>query len=226
MIQVASIIDGATRPVHPAPPAIQHLFTPVFHAPSTFMGYPDVTSFLQAWLPIVFMGVLVIGVFALMRFMPRTRPAEIKPDSAPPIALGRHRRRRGGQGGAARGRRLPARPRALPRSRREGAEGHPAPRAAGHRQDAAGQGRRARVGRHLLRPVGGLVRRDVRRRRRRPDPPPVQIRAQEGARDRVHRRARRGRRPPRLRRLAASATRRSTSCWSRWTASRRARTSS
>ena len=85
MIQVASIIDGLPdRP--PASPRHSHLFTPVFHAPSTFMGYPDVTSFLQAWLPIVFMGALVIGVFALMRFMPRTRPAEIKPDSAPPIA--------------------------------------------------------------------------------------------------------------------------------------------
>ena len=44
-----------------------------------------VTSFLQAWLPIVFMGALVIGVFALMRFMPRTRPEQIKPDSAPSI---------------------------------------------------------------------------------------------------------------------------------------------
>jgi cell division protease FtsH len=33
----------------------------------------------------VFMGALVIGVFALMRFMPRTRPEQIKPDSAPSI---------------------------------------------------------------------------------------------------------------------------------------------
>ena len=58
---------------------------PVFHAPSTFLGYPDLTSFLQAWLPIVFMGALVIGVFALMRFMPRTRPEKIRPDDAPSI---------------------------------------------------------------------------------------------------------------------------------------------
>ena len=43
------------------------------------------TSFLQAWLPIFFMGALVIGVFALMRFMPRTRPPQIKPESAPSI---------------------------------------------------------------------------------------------------------------------------------------------
>ena len=31
------------------------------------------------------MGLLVIAVFALMRYMPRTRPAQIKPDAAPPI---------------------------------------------------------------------------------------------------------------------------------------------
>ncbi len=31
------------------------------------------------------MGLLVVAVFALMRFMPRTRPAEIKPDASPSI---------------------------------------------------------------------------------------------------------------------------------------------
>ena len=56
-----------------------------FHAPSTILGYPDLQSFLQAWLPIIFMGLLVVGVFALMRFMPRTRPEQIKPDAAPSI---------------------------------------------------------------------------------------------------------------------------------------------
>jgi cell division protease FtsH len=50
-----------------------------------FLGYPDVTSWLQAWLPIIFMGLLVVGVFALMRLMPRTRPQQIKPDSSPAI---------------------------------------------------------------------------------------------------------------------------------------------
>ena len=44
--------------------------------------------------------------------------------------LGRHRRLRRGQGGAARGRRLPARPQALPRLGAEVPEGHPALRAA------------------------------------------------------------------------------------------------
>jgi len=50
-----------------------------------FLGYPDVTSWLQAWLPIIFMGLLVMAVFVLIRFMPRTRPQQIKPDSAPSI---------------------------------------------------------------------------------------------------------------------------------------------
>src|SRR5689334_13512481 len=83
MIKAATFIGGGVQTTagsHHVP----HPF-PGIHAPSTFMGYPDVTSFLQAWLPIVFMGALVIGVFALMRFMPRTRPEKIKPDSAPSI---------------------------------------------------------------------------------------------------------------------------------------------
>jgi cell division protease FtsH len=56
-----------------------------YHAPSTFLGYPDVTSFLQGWLPIILMGLLVFAVFKLMRNMPRTKPVEIKPEAAPTI---------------------------------------------------------------------------------------------------------------------------------------------
>ena len=61
-------------------------------------------------------------------------------------------------------------------------EGDPAARPARHRQDAARQGRRARVGRELLRPVGGVVRRDVRRPRRGAHPAAVPRGAQERAR--------------------------------------------
>src|SRR5437016_156 len=50
-----------------------------------FLGYPDAYSWLHDWLPIIFMGLLVVGVFALFRFMPRTRPSQIKPDAAPSI---------------------------------------------------------------------------------------------------------------------------------------------
>src|SRR5918912_2198038 len=67
------------------PATIVRHAVPVFQAPSTFLGYPDVGAWLQAWLPIIFMGLLVIGIFSLMRFMPRTRPGQIKPDSAPSI---------------------------------------------------------------------------------------------------------------------------------------------
>jgi cell division protease FtsH len=53
--------------------------------PLAFLGSYSFTDWLQTWLPIIFMGLLVVGVFALMRFMPRTRPQQIKPDAAPPI---------------------------------------------------------------------------------------------------------------------------------------------
>ena len=112
--------------------------------------------------------------------------------------LGRDRRRRRGQGRAARGRRLPARSRALREARRARAEGRPAARPARHRQDAARQGRRARVRRAVLLAVGGVVRRDVRRPRRRAHPAPVPRGAQARAGDHLHRRARRRRRAPRL----------------------------
>jgi cell division protease FtsH len=53
-----------------------------------FLGQPDFTSWLQIWLPIIFMGLLVCAVFLLLRFMPRTRPQQIKPDSTPTIGWG------------------------------------------------------------------------------------------------------------------------------------------
>jgi cell division protease FtsH len=51
-----------------------------------FLGYPDAYSWLHDWLPIIFMGLIVIAIFGLMRFMPRTRPEQIKPDASPSIA--------------------------------------------------------------------------------------------------------------------------------------------
>jgi cell division protease FtsH len=52
---------------------------------ATFLGYPDLFGWLHDWLPIIFMGLLVVAVFMLMRFMPRTKPAEIKPETSPSI---------------------------------------------------------------------------------------------------------------------------------------------
>ncbi len=50
-----------------------------------FLGYPDAYSWLHDWLPIIFMGLIVVALFTVMRLMPRTRPQQIKADSAPPI---------------------------------------------------------------------------------------------------------------------------------------------
>jgi cell division protease FtsH len=42
-------------------------------------------TFLLHWLPIIFMGLLVASVFLLLRYMPRTKPVEIKPERSPAI---------------------------------------------------------------------------------------------------------------------------------------------
>src|ERR1700684_3099019 len=51
-----------------------------------FLGYSDLISWLQGWLPIIFMGLLVVGLVRGQRMMPRTRHKEIKRDTAPLIA--------------------------------------------------------------------------------------------------------------------------------------------
>jgi cell division protease FtsH len=51
----------------------------------SFLGYPGFWSWLHDWLPIILMALIVVAIFGLMRFMPRTRPERIKPDSRPSI---------------------------------------------------------------------------------------------------------------------------------------------
>ena len=55
-----------------------------------------------------FMGALVYLMWRTLKLMPRTKPQEIRPRSSELRHLGRHRRRRGDQGRAPRGRRVPA----------------------------------------------------------------------------------------------------------------------
>jgi cell division protease FtsH len=50
-----------------------------------FLGYTDFLSFVHDWLPLLFVGLLVYAMFALLRRMPRSSPKEIKPDAAPTI---------------------------------------------------------------------------------------------------------------------------------------------
>ncbi len=93
-VAVVHLIVAALHPIVPhatATPLAVGSLPPVIPAvpdPGSFLGYPDVTSFLQAWLPIIFMGLLVVSVFMLLRFMPRTKPVEIKPEAAPAIGWG------------------------------------------------------------------------------------------------------------------------------------------
>jgi cell division protease FtsH len=88
MLDAATIIlgagGGATPSAAPLTHTIQHI-TPMIQASSTFLGYASFWSFLHDWAPIMLMAVLVGAVLGLMRFMPRTSPERIKPDSAPPI---------------------------------------------------------------------------------------------------------------------------------------------
>ncbi|HXE45359.1 MAG TPA: AAA family ATPase [Conexibacter sp.] len=52
---------------------------------ASFLGSYDFSSWAQTWLPIVFMGLLVVGLFAALRHMPRTKPQQIKPERSPQI---------------------------------------------------------------------------------------------------------------------------------------------
>jgi cell division protease FtsH len=42
----------------------------------------DVTNFMLTWLPLIFMGIICLLIGLTMRYMPRTKPQEIKPDTS------------------------------------------------------------------------------------------------------------------------------------------------
>jgi cell division protease FtsH len=44
--------------------------------------FDDVTNFMLTWLPLIFMGVICLLIGLTMRYMPRTKPQEIKPESS------------------------------------------------------------------------------------------------------------------------------------------------
>jgi cell division protease FtsH len=53
---------------------------------ATFLGDPNFSAWVHDWLPMLLMVVLVGCLFLMMRAVPRTRPAQIRPQHAPPIA--------------------------------------------------------------------------------------------------------------------------------------------
>jgi cell division protease FtsH len=42
----------------------------------------DVTNFMLTWLPLIFMGIICLLIGLTMRYMPRTKPQEIRPDTS------------------------------------------------------------------------------------------------------------------------------------------------
>jgi cell division protease FtsH len=49
---------------------------------SSHSVFDDVTNFMLTWLPLIFMGVICLLIGLTMRYMPRTKPQEIKPESS------------------------------------------------------------------------------------------------------------------------------------------------
>ena len=55
---------------------------------SAFLGDPNVITWIHDWVPLIAMVAIVVLIGLTMRLIPRTRPAEIKPQQTPPIAWG------------------------------------------------------------------------------------------------------------------------------------------
>jgi cell division protease FtsH len=53
---------------------------------ASFLGSYSFEDWATTWLPIIFMGLLVVGLFLALRHMPRTKPQQIKPEASPQIA--------------------------------------------------------------------------------------------------------------------------------------------
>ena len=66
-----------TQPLKPiAPPKVETPGTSIFD---------DMKNFLLTWGPLLFMGAITVAIFMTLRFMPRTKPQEIKPDTSQSI---------------------------------------------------------------------------------------------------------------------------------------------
>src|SRR5580658_4611837 len=83
---LALIAPTSAPSANPAHNALITSLPPVATPHATFLGYTTFWAFLHDWAPIILMALLVFAVLGLMRFMPKTRPEQLKPDSAPPIA--------------------------------------------------------------------------------------------------------------------------------------------
>jgi len=52
------------------------------------LTYTSLENWAVTWLPIIFMGLIVLLIALMLRYMPRTRPQQIKPESSESMAWG------------------------------------------------------------------------------------------------------------------------------------------
>ena len=45
------------------------------------LSWDGIQQWMLTWLPLIFMGLIAFVLIWMLRFMPRTKPEEIKPDS-------------------------------------------------------------------------------------------------------------------------------------------------
>ena len=155
--------------------------------------FDSVKDGVLTWLPLVFFGFLVYLVWRTLALMPRVKPTVVEPSSKSSVSWEDVAGVDEVRGELQEVVDFLQDPASLRHARRASTEGHSPLRPAGHREDAARQGRRPRVRRELLLAERLGVRRDVRRSRRLSHPQALRHGTQEPAGDRVHRRARRRR---------------------------------
>ena len=190
------------------------------------LSWNDIQDWAVIWLPIIFLGIVSFGLLWMLRLMPRTKPQEIKPTSAAAVKwedVAGVEESKDELREVVEFLRDPKRFRKLGARVPQGILLHGPP---GTGKTLLAKAVAQESNAHLLRPVGVLVRRDVRRPRRGAHPAAVPPGAQGGPGDHLHRRARRRRRPRAARTSRARRTRRSTSCSWSWTASATATRSS
>ena len=188
---------------------------------AAFLGYYDFKEWAAIWVPVILMVVLIVLLIVAVRQMRPTKPQQIKPEASPKIGWDEIAGVDEAKDELREVVEFLRDPKRFKRARRERPERDPAARPARHRQDAAREGRRARVESELLRPVGG------RRSSRRSSASAPRASA-ASSRSRASRRRRSSSSTSSTPSAAAAAsatsparrTRRSTSCSSRWTASR------
>src|SRR5947209_4019 len=81
-MHVLSTIGAAVAHLPPAGAVVNH---PLLPPPVADGSGFDIAAFLQQWLPLVFMGLIVLLIGLSLRFMPRTKPQQIKPDTSQSI---------------------------------------------------------------------------------------------------------------------------------------------